>query len=379
MNNNKQKTKILYFVTEDWYFCSHRLPLAMAAMEAGYDVSVVTRVQSDGERIKAAGITLIPIELSRRGMNPLKEILLIRRLVEIFKTEQPALIHNVALKPVLYGTVAAHFAKIPYVVNAMAGLGFIFSSKAIKARIMRPFFMLFFRFFLNSSDGRVILQNADDAALLSNSGVLKKKCIALIRGSGVDTLEYKAKPEPEGEPVIILASRLLWDKGVGEFVDAARLLKKQGVKARFALLGEGDSENPSSISNEQLQQWHHEGVIEAWGKKDNMPEIFAQSNIVCLPSFYGEGVPKVLIEAAACERAIVTTDAPGCRDIVLDGVNGILVPIRDSNAVAEALKKLINTPELRKKMGKKGKELVEKDFSLEQVNRETLALYDELL
>ena len=171
-------------------------------------------------------------------------------------------------------------------VNAMAGLGFLFSSKSLKAKVARPFFMVFFKFLLNSSGGRVILQNTDDVSVLSNSGVLDEKRIALIRGSGVDTLEYAAKPELDSEPVVILASRLLWDKGVGEFVDAARILKEQGISARFALLGEGDVENPGSISDEQLQSWHDEVVIERWGKKNNMPEVFAQIHIVCLPSFY---------------------------------------------------------------------------------------------
>ena len=371
--------KLLFFVTEDWYFCSHRLPLALAAKEAGYDVSVVTRVQSHGERIKAAGLKLIPIRLSRRGINPLRELLVIRQLALIYKSERPDIVHHVALKPVLYGSIASRLARIPYVVNAMAGLGFIFSSKTLKARIVRPFFLMFFKLLLNRSGSRVILQNADDVTLLSNSGVLNEKRIALIRGSGVDTLEYTAKQELDSEPVVILASRLLWDKGVGEFVDAARLLKEDGIHARFALLGEGDIENPGSISDEQLQVWHDEGVIERWGKKDNMPEVFAQVHIVCLPSFYGEGVPKVLIEAASCGKPIVTTDAPGCRDIVRDGVNGILVPLRDSTAVAAALKKMIESPELRKKMGEKGRELVEREFSLNKVNNETLALYKELL
>ena len=375
----EQIKKLLFFVTEDWYFCSHRLPLALAAKEAGYEVIVVTRVQSHGDRIKAAGLKLIPFELSRRGMNPLTELGVISRLASIYKVERPDIVHHVALKPVLYGSIASRLSRIPYVVNAMAGLGFIFSSKTLKARITRPFFLMFFKLLLNSSGSRVILQNADDATLLSNSGVLNDKRIALIRGSGVDTLEYTPHPEPDGEPLVILASRLLWDKGVGEFVDAARLLKEDGIHARFALVGEGDSENPGSISDEQLQIWHDEGVIELWGKKDNMPNVFAQSHIVCLPSFYGEGVPKVLIEAASCGKPIVTTDAPGCRDIVRDGVNGILVPLRNSTAVAEALKKLIESPGLRKEMGKKGRELVEREFSLHQVNRETLALYEELL
>jgi len=377
--NAPSNSKILYFVTEDWYFCSHRLPLALAAKNAGYDVSVVTRVQSHGDIIKDAGLKLIPLDLSRRGMNPLKELMMIYRLVKIYKSESPDIVHHVALKPVLYGSVAASLSIAPCIVNAMAGLGFIFSSRSIKARVVRPFFMMFFKLLLNRPKSRVILQNEDDASLLSAGGVLSKRKIALIRGSGVDTHVYRTKPEDKVSPVVILASRLLWDKGVGEFVEAARKLKNSGMQAKFVLIGEGDEENPGTISDEQLKKWHDEGAIEWWGKKNNMPEVFACSHIVCLPSFYGEGVPKVLIEAAACGKPIVTTDAPGCRDIVQNGVNGFLVPLRNSFALADALEKLITSPELRKKMGKKGREIVESNFSLEQVNRETLALYDELL
>jgi len=374
----KQIKRILYFVTEDWYFCSHRLPLAIAAKDAGYEVSVVTRVQSHGDLIKAAGLKLIPLELSRRGINPLSELQVISRLVSIYKAERPDIVHHVALKPVLYGSIAARLSKVPFVVNALAGLGFLFSSKTFKAKAARPFFMVFFKFLLNRSGSRVILQNTDDVAVLCDSGVLNKERVALIRGSGVDTIEYMAEPEIDGEPIVILASRLLWDKGVGEFVEAARVLKKSGVRARFALLGEVDPENPGSISEEQLHSWDDEGVVELWGKKDNMPKVFSQIHIVCLPSFYGEGVPKVLIEAASCGKPIVTTNAPGCRDIVHDGVNGILVPLRNSFAVADALKSLIENPDLRKRMGEKGRALVESDFSLKKVNSETLALYKEM-
>ncbi len=374
-----QAKKLLFFVTEDWYFCSHRLPLALAAKEAGFDVSVVTRVRSHGEQIKSAGLRLFPLELSRRGINPLRELQVIGGLVSIYRAEQPDIVHHVALKPVMYGSIASRMANIPHIVNAMAGLGFLFSSRSLKARIVRPLVMRIFRFLLNFRGSRVILQNPDDVRVMCDSGVVERSRIALIRGSGVDTLEFPVQAEPAAEPLVILASRLLWDKGIGEFVEAARQLRRQGVSARFALVGEGDAENPSTISDEQLRAWHEEGVIELWGRKEDMPNVFARSHIVCLPSSYGEGVPRVLIEAAACGRPIVTTDAPGCREIVQDGLNGFLVPLRDAAAVAEALKKLIDSPVLRRTMGAKGRELVESEFSLERVNNETLALYGELM
>lgn len=372
------KRKLLFFVTEDWYFCSHRLPLALAAKEAGYDVSVVTHVCSHGEQIKDAGLHLIPVPLSRRGMNPLAELLLIKRLIAIYRTVQLDIVHHVALKPVLYGTIAAFLARVPSVVNALAGLGFLFSSQSLKIRFLRPAVKLVFSFLLNRRNSRMILQNPDDVQLLSGS-VLNPDRMTLIRGSGVDIQQFSVHSERSGQPVIILASRLLWDKGVGEFVDAAKQLRLQKINAKFVLVGEGDADNPSAISDQQLRQWHEEGDVEWWGRRNDMPEVIAQAHIVCLPSFYGEGVPKVLIEAAACGRPIVTTDAPGCREIVKNGVNGLLVPVRDATAVAEALKKLIESPGLRRKMGVRGRTLVEKEFSLEKVNRETLALYDELM
>ncbi len=374
----KPSRKVTFFVTEDWYFCSHRLPLALAAKKAGYQVSVVTRVRSHENQIVAAGIKLIPLELSRRGLNPLREIQVIYKLFSIYCEEQPDIVHNVALKPVLYGSVAAYFAKIPHVVSAMAGLGFLFSSMSLKARGVRPFLLLIFRLLLKRPNSYIILQNPDDLEVLSRNHAVNREQVKLIRGSGVDLLEFKVESEPDSPPLVILASRLLWDKGVGEFVESARILKKQGVSACFALVGEGDDENPSAISDDQLRVWKQEGVVEIWGRKENMPRVFAGSHIVCLPSAYGEGVPKVLIEAAACGRPIVTTDAPGCREIVVDGVNGILVPLHDANAVAKALNKLICSPELRKKMGGRGRALVEKEFSLGKVNSETLALYAKL-
>lgn len=372
--------KLLFFVTEDWYFCSHRLPLALAAKEAGYDVSVITHVCSHGEVISASGLGLIPLDLSRRGVNPFRELKVIAQLISIYRSERPDIVHHVALKPVLYGSLASRIAKVPYVINAMAGLGLLFSSKTLKAKVVRPFFISLFRFLLNRKGMRVILQNPDDRDFMHSSGILKQPDIALIRGSGVDVCEYKAKRESEPVviPLVILASRLLWDKGVAEFVDAANRLKQQGVCARFALVGEGDAQNPRSIDQQQLEIWRQQGVVEIWGKRDDMPDVFAQSHIVCLPSFYGEGVPKVLIEAAACEKPIVTTDTAGCREIVHNGVNGIHVPVRDSLAVATALKKLIESPDLRKAMGEKGRELVESEFSLDRVNRETLALYEQV-
>lgn len=371
--------KIIFFVTEDWYFCSHRLPLAIAAQRAGYDVMVVTRVNRHGELIRSYGMNLIPIKLSRRSQNPFKELGVIRQLLHIYREQKPDIVHHVALKPVLYGSIAARLAGVPAVVNALAGLGFLFVSKRWLACVLRPLVEVAFRVLLNRPNVRVIFQNPDDLGLLTGSGVLESKRAVLIRGSGVDTTLFRPTPELDGAPLVVLASRMLWDKGVKEFVEAARQLKGLGVSARFALVGEGDPENPASISRDQLAQWCGEGVIEWWGRHENMPQVFAVSHIVCLPTTYGEGVPKVLIEAAACARAIVATDVPGCREIVRDGKNGLLVPAKDVDLLALALRKLIEDPPLRIKMGMHGRAMIEEEFSIEHVVRQTLALYQELI
>lgn len=370
--------KLLFFVAEDWYFCSHRLAVAREAKRKGFDVLVVTRVTNHGKQIEDEGFKLIPIGMERSGKNPLKELAMLWALVRIYKSERPDIVHHVAMKPVLYGSFAAWVTRVPYVVNALAGMGYIFISNQWKAVLLRKFVSNAFRILLNRPNSRVILQNPDDQRLMVQSGILNPESIVLIRGSGVDTQVFSLTPEPPGITTVMLASRMLWDKGVGEFVEAARLLRDKGVDARFVLVGDTDPANPSAVPTSQLEDWKRDGVVEWWGRRDDMPKVFSESHIVCLPS-YREGLPKVLIEAAACGRPIITTDVPGCREVVRDGENGLLVPIRAAAALATALRKLIEDPELRRRMGKKGRELAVTEFSVETVVNETLAIYRELI
>jgi glycosyltransferase involved in cell wall biosynthesis len=213
---------------------------------------------------------------------------------------------------------------------------------------------------------------------MCGSGALSRERVVLIRGSGVDPDVYRRQPEPQGETVVMLASRLLWDKGVGEFVEAANRLRAQGYDSRFVLVGNGDDANPASVDASTLEAWRRGGTVELWGRRDDMPDVLSQANIVCLPS-YREGVPKVLIEAASCGRPIVTTDAPGCREIVRHGENGLLVPVRDAGALAAAIKTLIDDPDLRSRMGAAGREIVKNEFTIDAVVRSTLDVYDTLL
>jgi glycosyltransferase involved in cell wall biosynthesis len=370
--------KILFLVTEDWAFCSHRLVLAREAKRRGFDVVVATRVSRHGKQIEAEGFKLIPIRMERSGRNPLKELLTIWELVRIYKAERPQIVHHVAMKPVLYGSLAAMVTKVPHVINALIGLGYIFISNKWKAIVLRKFVTHAFRFLLNRANSLLIIQNADDKHLMLQLGVINRVRTILIRGSGADTHVFSPTQELPGIPTIVLASRMLWDKGVGEFVEAAQLLRNKGVNARFVLVGDADTENPASVLPSQLKAWNSSGVVEWWGWREDMPEIFAESHIVCLPS-YREGLPKVLIEAAASARAIVTTDVPGCREIVLDGKNGFLVPARSVIALADALGKLIKDRDLRGWMGANGRELAISEFSIEKVLSQTLSVYEGLV
>jgi glycosyltransferase involved in cell wall biosynthesis len=277
------------------------------------------------------------------------------------------------MKPVLYGALAARLAGVPLVVNALTGMGYIFASQSLVARALMPGVRRALRLLLRH--GRVIVQNRDDAALVRSLGI---KSIHGIRGSGVDTRVFSPAPKaPPPPPIIMLVSRLLWDKGVGEFVEAARQFKASGMKARFVLVGSPDRGNRSSIPEATVTQWVNEGLIEWWGRRDDVSSVLRQAHVACLPS-YREGVPKSLIEAAAAGLPIVTTDTPGCREIVLDGESGILVPPRDATALASALEELVGDPELRRRMGAKGRELVEAEFTTERVIASTLALYRDM-
>lgn len=295
----------------------------------------------------------------------------------MFTAERPDIVHNVAMKPVLYGSIAARFARVPRVVNALAGMGYVFTSRDLRARLLRPAITLAFRRVLDRPGDRLILQNPDDRALFVSRRVVSAERVVVIRGSGVDTAAFAATNEPADTPVVMLASRMLRDKGVLEFIAAAQCLRREGVSARFVLVGEPDPENPASLSRPELQQLCGDAV-EWWGPRTDMPATLAQASLVCLPS-YREGLPKVLLEAASCARAIVTTDVPGCREIVRDGENGILVPARDAGALAKAIRTLIKNPEKRRAMGARSRRIAEAEFALERVLEETIAVYRELM
>ena len=379
MTQSATADSILYLVTEDWYFWSHRRDLALAAKRAGYHVIVATREGEFAERIRARGFELVPVRMRRAGSGIISELAAISDLIQIYRRLHPCIVHHIAMKPVVYGAIAARIAGVNHVVSTVAGLGYLFVSGGFKAGWMRFLVRRVLSVFLNRDGQAVIVQNPDDQGQLERSGVLDADRMVLIRGSGVDTSAYKPRPEPAGIPTIVFASRMLWSKGVGEFVEAARRMSELDIQVRFVLAGRVDPDNPDAVPSDRLDQWHREGIVEWRGWIEDIPEMLAQSHIVCLPTTYGEGVPKVLIEAAACGRAIVTTDTPGCREIVRDGFNGALVPERDPKALVESFKALLKDPELRSRYGRNGRRLVMEEFGLEAVNEATLAVYERLM
>ncbi len=373
------RRRIIYLVTEDWVFVSHRLPIARAARDAGYDVVVATRVADHGAVIEREGFTLVSLPWNRRSLNPFHELSITLQLATLYRQLKPTLVHHVAVKPALIGSLAAFLAGVDNVVNAITGLGYVFTSTSSRARFLRPIVRLGFRFLLRRANSQIIVQNPDDGEVLVRECGIDAAHIRLIRGSGVDLERFQATPEPASPPIrATLASRMIWDKGIGDLVEAARKLKDMSAPVTVILAGKPDPDNPASIPESQLKAWHEEGIVEWRGFVADMPKLWAESHIAVLPSFYGEGVPKCLIEAAACGRPIVAADGPGLREIVRDGDNGILVPAHDPSALAHAIARLAGDTAIRTRMGAAGRRLAETGFSDKQVAAETLAVYQVL-
>ena len=370
--------KLLFVLNEPSYFLSHRMEIGLEALEKGWDVHVIgPGVCPEG--LLNTKITFHSIALSRKGKNPFFDLKSIFSLFVLFKNLKPDLVHLVTIKPYLYGGIAARFAKVPSVVSAVAGLGILFSSNNLRYKFLRTALYPLFGTAFSHKNQRVIFQNKDDRDSLLDWGVVSKDKSVMIRGSGVDLRLCPYLPEPEGVPIISFAARLLRDKGVAVFAEASRILKSRNVVARFWLIGGPDLGNANTVTETQLKQWEATGLVELFGFRQDIPNIFAQSNIVTLPSFYGEGLPKVLVEAAACGRAVITTDHPGCRDAIEPDITGLLVPIRDAVALADSIEDLINNPEKRKLLGQSGRVLAENTFSIEKIVDAHMKVYEGLL
>ena len=359
------------------FFVSHRLPIALGARSAGYDVEIATPPGPGVATIREHGFTHHPYPLQRWGLHPLGELNTFRSLVNLYSKLKPELVHHVTIKPVLYGSIAARLTGVPRVVDAVSGMGYVFSSSDTRARLIRPWVRFLYRTAFGHRRLRVIVQNEDDRQGFIDNRVLTQNRLVLIKGSGVDPHEFIPVGTTQGTLRVGLPSRMLVDKGVGEFIEAVRLLKQKNIAAQFVLIGDIETQNPSSFSKGTITQWVDAGLVEWWGHRSDMVEVFHKLDIVCLPS-YREGLPKVLIEAASCGLPIVTTDVPGCREIVREDDNGLLVPPKNAPVLADKLEMLIRDPELRQRLGQRGRERVVNEFSTDHVVQQTLNVYRSL-
>jgi glycosyltransferase involved in cell wall biosynthesis len=378
----KKKPVLLFVVNEAYFLVSHRLPIALEAQRQGYDVHIA----SPGDNVwapddfsvtelEALGFSFHEISMSRRGTRPMQELRTFLALLRLYRRLRPDIVHHLTIKPNLYGGAAARLTGVPGVVYAITGLGQMFVATQGPLRLLRPMVLSLMRVAFGHGNARVIVQNTSDRAFLVDNRVVDLGDTTLIQGSGVDLALFKPAPEPPGDPVVILPSRLIWEKGIQEFVDAAKRLREQGVAARFALVGNTHPSNPRAVPEATLREWEREGWIEWWGRREDMAEVMAQCHIVCLPSKYGEGVPKVLLEAAAAGRPVVATDTPGCREVVDDGVEGLLVPAGDSRALARKLSRLIEDVEFRRDLGLSARFKAEAQFGIGDVVQRTLRIY----
>jgi len=370
------KPVLAYVVTEDWYFLSHRLPMARAARAAGFEVHVITHVNKGGAAIEAEGFRLHPVVWRRGSLHPLGFLSNIRAVRRVFRAIKPALVHNVALQPTIVGSLAA--LGLPLLrLNALAGLGFTFTSSTAKARLVRPVLEGLLRFVLRDPHAAVLVQNPDDRAAISGLGVPADK-IFIIPGSGVETDRLVPLPEPAGEMTMAFVGRLLDDKGIRPLVAAQALLARRGTPVRLLIAGEPDPANPVSIPPAEIAGWASQSGVELLGHVGDIREVWRRAHIAVLPS-RREGLPKSLLEAAACGRPIVATDVPGCREVARPGVNAFLVPPDDAQALADAVGTLATDADLRRSYGAASRELVVSEFSADKIGRDVVALYGRLL
>jgi glycosyltransferase involved in cell wall biosynthesis len=370
--------KLLFVVNVDWFFLSHRLPIALAAQRSGFEVHLATGITDKLAILQAHGLKVHPLGLVRGGVGLLNAVQTVSDLRRIIKLVKPDVVHLVTIKPVLLGGWVARWMQVPALVSAVSGLGYVFTAHGLKARLRQGLVGFVYGWALGHRNQVVIFQNPDDRdTLLAATGLPHSK-VEMIRGSGVDLTQYTVAHEVAGVPVVLFPARLLADKGVFEFVAAARLLRAKRIAARFVLAGLVDTANPTSVTQEQLEDWLAEGVVEYWGYRSDMPQVLASASVVSLPS-YREGMPKALLEAAACGRAVVTTNVPGCRDALEPGVTGLLVSVRSAEDLAQGIEQLLTHPEQRKAMGMAGRHLAEQEFDVRAVVDKHLVIYQRLL
>ena len=377
MNASEPARRLLFVVNVGWFFLSHRLPIALAARRAGFEVHVACGIDSPEEarEIESHGIHFHRLSLPRAGLSPWRELRVIRELHALYRRLRPAVIHHVTIKPVLYGGLVCRFGHRGRVVHAIPGLGYVFLSRSLGGRVLRRFTRILYRIALSGADTRVIFQNRDDLDAFVEGGLVSADSAVLIRGSGVDLQVFHPREEPPGPIGVLLPARMLRDKGVFEFIEAASLLRGRGLNVRFVLAGGVDEDNPAAIPAGELRAAAAAAGVEWWGHRRDMVEVYSSMHIVCLPS-YREGLPKSLLEAAAMGKPMVATDVPGCREVVIPGRSGVLVPVRDARALADALEALIADRPTRLALGQGARRLCEAEFGVAAVVEKTLRLYE---
>ena len=366
--------KIILAANTDWYLYNFRLSLAQHLRQLGMEVVLVSPAGRFAPRVQAAGFQWEEWNIGRKSIAPWSEAAALYRIYKIYQRVKADIVHHHTIKPVLYGSLAAKKLGAPVVVNSITGRGYVFSRADFKARALSAVVKKLYQLALQSQNCGVIFENEADRQYFLAQNIIRAQQTWLIEGVGVDPLRFFPKPEPEGPAVILLPARMIWDKGVGTLVEAARVIRQE-TSARIVLAGDIDPGNPATLDYETLNRWNDEGVIEWWGWQERMENVYAKCHIVALPTFYNEGVPTALIEGAACGKPLVASDIPGCRTVVAEGINGYLVPPHDPAALAEALLKLVKDPDLRSKMGAAGRERVLKKFDNRVIDSATVEVY----
>jgi glycosyltransferase involved in cell wall biosynthesis len=375
------KNKIIYVVTEDWYFYSHRLPTARAAQKLDLEVVLVTSVKEHAHLIEKEGIKVIDLNFERRSLNPLKALFQILKLKKIYKEEDPLIVHHIAMKPIVFGSIAAWLSKVPLTINAFAGLGYVFNAKTGLANILRGLFLFLFKMILKRKTAYTLFQNKDDLQYFKTHNLIDEARSYLIRGSGVDIDEYNTEKfiKPDPEVICVFAGRMIGIKGLPTLKEAFSLLQESSSEIKLWLCGIPDPENPGSFTEEQLKQWCAENPNVIWQGRCDMKEIWKKAHIAIQPSYGGEGIPKSLLEAAACKKAVIATDVPGCREVVMNEKNGYLVPPYDAKALVEKIKILSSDHILLEEMSKNSREIVEKDLSSKSVYEQIMKMYQQII
>lgn len=369
--------KILYIINHPDWFWSHRLPLAQGAKHAGYDVLAAMPGGASDKKLSQYGFTGLDLPSFETKASPLTAIKTLLTLQKLLQREKPQIVHAITLKYAFMTGLVARCHKNVRVVHTIAGLGYLFSGEGMKPKLLRLLVGPFLKFALKGPRMTIIVQNPDDLELLVRRGYVRKEQTLLIRGSGVDTEVFKpAQISPEEPPIVLMPTRLLRDKGVAVFIEAARILKKKGVKARFRIAGGISANSPGAITEPEIRQMIADGSVEWLGKRDDMPDLLSHSTLVAYPSYYREGVPKVLLEAAASGKAIITTDHPGCREAVTHDINGLLVPVKDAAALASAIEKLLQNSDLRERMEQAARKKALAEFDVHLIVSATLKAYE---